>query len=238
MSGNLAAASAALTNSSGSPKVRAHAAWRRSSCMRSGEEASRSEPTSRQPHASPSSRYSATESIIIRVSGTLERSWPTSPAEWNVEPLVSSARSTSTTSRSPAATRCAAIDPPPTPPPTTTTRARPGSSRGRKPSLQALEMLSRIRGEVDVEVGARGLHEPPRRLAQVADDPHPVQVAEPVLVAEVRAQQRPVVGIRVGVVDAQVGEVEQPLVHPRVLPVDDPDAVAVADEVRAQQVVV
>ena len=37
----------------------------------------------------------------MRVSGRLERSWPTSPAEWNVEPLVSSLRSSSTTSRSP-----------------------------------------------------------------------------------------------------------------------------------------
>ena len=31
--------------------------------------------------------------IIMRVSGRLARSWPTSPAEWNVEPLVISARS-------------------------------------------------------------------------------------------------------------------------------------------------
>ena len=38
-------------------------------------------------------------STFIRVSAGSERSWPTSPAEWNVEPLVSSARSTSRTSR-------------------------------------------------------------------------------------------------------------------------------------------
>ena len=41
----------------------------------------------------------------MRVSDTLERSWPTSPAEWNVEPLVSSLRSSSTTSRSPSFAR-------------------------------------------------------------------------------------------------------------------------------------
>ena len=41
----------------------------------------------------------------MRVSETDERSWPTSPAEWNVEPLVSSARSSSTTSRQPASAR-------------------------------------------------------------------------------------------------------------------------------------
>src|SRR4051812_4065676 len=225
-------------SSSGSPKVRAHAAWRRSSSMRSGELASRSEPTSRQPHSSPSSRYSATESIIIRVSGTLERSWPTSPAEWKVEPLVSSARSTRTTSRSPAATRCAAIDTPPTPPPTMTTRARAGSSRGRKPPLQAREVLARVGGEVDVEVRADRLHQAPRRLAQVAHHAHAVQVGEVGLVAEVRPQQRPVVGVGEAVVDAEVGQVEEAVVHPRVLPVDEEDALALAHEVRAEQVVV
>ena len=34
------------------------------------------------------------EYIIILVSETDPRSWPTSPAEWNVEPLVRSERST------------------------------------------------------------------------------------------------------------------------------------------------
>src|SRR4051812_4137994 len=174
----------------------------------------------------------------MRVSGTLERSCPTSPAEWNVEPLVSSARSSSTTSRSPAAARCAAIDTPPTPPPTMTTRARPGSSRGRKPALQALEVLARVGGEVDVEVGALRLDEPPRGLAQVAGDPPAVQLGEAVLVPEVRAQQRTLVGLAEAVVDAEVGEVEEPVVHAGVLPVDDEDALAVADEVRAEQVVV
>src|SRR4051812_23186654 len=174
----------------------------------------------------------------MRVSGTLERSCPTSPAEWNVEPLVSSARSSSTTSRSPAAARCAAIDTPPTPPPTMTTRARPGSSRGRKPALQALEVLARVGREVDVEVGARRLDEPPRGLAQVADDPHPVQVLQPRVVAEVSTQQNAVVSVGVSVVDTQVREIEEAVVHPRVLPVDDEDPLAVAHEVRAQQVVV
>src|SRR4051812_507872 len=163
--------------------------------MRSGLDASRSDPTSRHPQSSPSSRYSATESIIIRVSGTLERSWPTSPAEWKVEPLVSSARSTSTTSRSPAATRCAAIETPPTPPPTMTTRARPGGSRRGKRALQPLEVLAGVGGEVDVELGARVLDEAPGRLAQVADDPPLAQLGEPLVVAEVGAQQGAVVGL-------------------------------------------
>ena len=42
---------------------------------------------------------------MMRVSETLERSCPTSPAEWKVEPLVSSLRSSSTTSRSPSCAR-------------------------------------------------------------------------------------------------------------------------------------
>src|SRR5271156_2770797 len=119
----------------------------------------------------------------MRVSGTLERNWPTSPAEWKVEPLVSSLRSSSTTSRSPSLARWCAIEAPPTPPPTMTTRARSGSSRGRggKPFLQprvrgggveALEVRARVAGEVEVELGDLGLHDAPRGLAYVGQDPH------------------------------------------------------------------
>src|SRR5271155_2330673 len=71
----------------------------------------------------------------MRVSETLDLSWPTSPAEWKVEPLVSSLRSSSTTSRSPSLARWCAIDAPPTPPPMMTTRARSGSSRGLATAL-------------------------------------------------------------------------------------------------------
>src|SRR5271167_4145611 len=106
----------------------------------------------------------------MRVSGTLERNWPTSPAEWKVDPLVSSLRSSSTTSRSPSSARWWAIEAPPTPPPTMTTRARAGSSRGlataltardREPLLeqrlldrraQPLEMLASVAPEVEVEL--------------------------------------------------------------------------------------
>ena len=73
--------------------------------MRSSEEARRSEPTSCQPVSSPTSsssvRYSSTEFIIIFVRLSEPRSWPTSPAEWKVEPLVRSARSQRTTSSQP-----------------------------------------------------------------------------------------------------------------------------------------
>ena len=47
-------------------------------------------PSSCQPGSLPVSRrsaaYSSTEYIIIRVSDTDERSWPTRPAECQVEP--------------------------------------------------------------------------------------------------------------------------------------------------------
>ena len=113
---------------SGSPKVSAQAAWRCSSSIRSGDEARRSEPTSRQPVSSSTSsrrsRYSSTEFIIIRVRLSDQRNCPTRPAEWNVDPLVSWARSTSTTSFQPRRDSQYKIEQPPTPPPTTTTRAR------------------------------------------------------------------------------------------------------------------
>ena len=105
ISGKSSFASAGDSSSSGRPKVLAHPTWRRSSSSRSGVQARRRPPHSIQPGSNSDSaarrRYSSTLSIIIRVSDTEPRSWPTSPAEWNVEPLVSSLRSSSTTSRSP-----------------------------------------------------------------------------------------------------------------------------------------
>ena len=128
ISGNRSRASSAEISSSGRPKVFAHPAWRRSSSMRSSLDASRMPPHSTHPHASPSFRYSSTEYIIIRVRFTDERSWPTSPAEWKVDPEVSWFRSRTTTSSQPSSARWYAIDVPPTPPPTITHRAAPGSS--------------------------------------------------------------------------------------------------------------
>ena len=108
ISGNFSCASSALISSSGSPNVFAQPAWRRVSSQRSGEQASRMPPHSVQPGSNsppPSFRYSSTEYIIIFVSETELRSWPTRPAEWNVEPLVSCARSSRTTSRQPSSAR-------------------------------------------------------------------------------------------------------------------------------------
>ena len=106
------------TRPGAAPPARARACTR-GGCRRTAPSRSRACDRARR---SPSSCASAS---------TLDRSWPTRPAEWKVEPLVSSLRSSSTTSRSPSLARWWAIDAPPTPPPMMTTRARSGSSRGR-----------------------------------------------------------------------------------------------------------
>ena len=109
MSGNFACASSGVISSSGSPNVFAQPAWRWSSSNRSFEDASRSDPTSCHETSTPVSavrrRYSSAPYIIIRVRVVVDRSWPTRPAEWNVEPDVSSARSTRTTSFQPSSVR-------------------------------------------------------------------------------------------------------------------------------------
>ena len=57
-------------------------------------------------------------------------------------------------------------------------------------------------------------------------------------VAEVGAQQLLDRRVLELVVAREVGEVEEDVAHPRVLPVDDPDPAAVVDEVRVQEIVV
>src|SRR5215218_8458062 len=257
ISGNFRWASSGVISSSGSPNVFAQPAWRWSSSKRSFDDASRSEPTSCQETAMPVSawrrRYSSTPYIIIRVRVVLARSWPTRPAEWNVEPLVSSARSTRTTSRQPSRARWYAIEHPPTPPPTMTQRALPrnswatrvlepdGEAWVREPRPHALEVLLRVAREVEVDLGDRGLHDAPHRLAEVGHDPHQPDGREAPAragLAPVALEQPLVPGLVEAGGDRQVGEVEVAVAHARVLPVDDPDPLAVVDEVGRQQVVV
>ena len=99
-----------------------------SSSKRSGVDASRSDPTSchdgsdaglgGQPRGTARRRTSSSSSASLSF-GAGRRD----PAEWNVEPDVSSARSTRTTSVQPRSARWYAIDVPPTPPPMITARA-------------------------------------------------------------------------------------------------------------------
>ena len=92
-----------VISSSGRPNVFAQPAWRWSSSNRSFVDASRSEPTS--CHDDVDAGLGREPPVQVGAvhhhpgQGRRDRSWPTSPAEWNVEPDVSSARSTSTTSR-------------------------------------------------------------------------------------------------------------------------------------------
>ena len=127
ISGNRSRASAAEISSIGRPNVWPQPAWRWSSSNRAGDEARRSDPTGCHDGSTPVSAarrpYSSAPYIIIFVRVTEPRSWPTRPAEWNVEPEVSSARSTRTMSVQPRSARWYAIDVPPTPPPMITARA-------------------------------------------------------------------------------------------------------------------
>src|SRR5438445_8444463 len=190
----------------------------------------------------------------MRVSETLERSWPTRPAEWNVEPLVSSLRSSRTTSCSPRPARWCAIEAPPTPPPMMTTRARSGSSRAlatvrsrlalraRQPvierrlldgGLQPVEVLAPVALEVEIELGDLALHDAPRGLARIGHHAHQLQRRSSAVAGRrsVVGAEKPLVGGLVEVVvDRQVAEVKPRVAHPRVLPVDDQDAPAVRRE--------
>src|SRR5436189_2911801 len=251
-------ASRAEMSSSGSPNVFAQPAWRCSSSYRSRLEARRSDPTSCQEGSTPvsaaSRRYSSTPYIIIFVSVTVERSWPTRPAEWNVEPDVSAARSTSTTSRQPSSARWYATLVPPTPPPMTTARAcsvTRSVSRGvaqgafevgrRRVREQALEVLRGVRHEVHVESGDALLEHAPHGLPEVGHHAHERQASGPVgpWRTSVVCLQKLAVGLPVElVVDAEVAQVEERVAHARVFPVDDANAPPVVDEVRIQQVVV
>ena len=101
-------------------------------------------------------------------------------------------------------------------------------------------MLARVGDEVEVELGDRRLHDAPHRLAEVGHEAHELErlaVCRPGL-AEVGAEQRLALRRVELVVDGEVREVEEPVSHPRVLPVDDPQALAVVEEVRVQEVVV
>ncbi len=102
ISGNIFLAWAVLIISSGMPNERANPTCRLSSSIRCGVDAKRKPPTSRQPVSCPvsslSRRYRSVLYFIMRVRLKSERSWPTRPAECQVEPQVSSPRSRSTTS--------------------------------------------------------------------------------------------------------------------------------------------
>ena len=101
-------------------------------------------------------------------------------------------------------------------------------------------MALRVAREVEVELGDGLLEHAPHRLAEVGHEAHQAEVALVVgsHLAEVGAQQLLDRRVLELVVAREVGEVEEDVAHPRVLPVDDPDPAAVVDEVRVQEIVV
>ena len=118
-------------------------------------------------------------------------------------------------------------------------RSKPASAALRE---EPVEVLVGVRDEVDVEGADPLLEDAPHRLAEVGHDPHQEisagQAAPGAHVAVVGRQQDRVLVRRQLVVDAEVAQVEERVAHPGVLPVDDPDPLAVVDEVGVEQVVV
>jgi hypothetical protein len=101
-------------------------------------------------------------------------------------------------------------------------------------------MLLGIAGEIEVELRDPLLDDAPHRFAEVGHEAHHRQRRGIRLArdAEVGAEEFLLVLCLQLVVDREVREIEEDVTHARVLPVDDPDPIRVADEVRVQEVVV
>ena len=106
--------------------------------------------------------------------------------------------------------------------------------------LEPLEVLVRVGAEVEVELGDPLLDDAPHRLAEVGHESHQGQRRRFLdgSLAEVAAQKLVVLLFGELVVDGEIRQVEEDVAHARVLPVHDPQAFAVEDEVRVEQVVV
>ena len=105
---------------------------------------------------------------------------------------------------------------------------------GRAP--QPLEVLIGVGHEVEVELRDRLLDDSPHRLPEVGHEAHERQ--RPRVGGAVGLEQRALAVLVERVVDREVRQVEERVAHPGVLPVHDPDPLAVVDEVGRQQVVV
>src|SRR5262245_9247289 len=103
-------------------------------------------------------------------------------------------------------------------------------------SPEPLEVLGGVACKVEIEIGDPLLDKSPHRLTEVRHEPH--QHVDLGVAATVGAEQRLVTGSIEPVVDREVRQVERGVAHAGVLPVDDPEPIAVADEVRREQVVV
>src|SRR3989304_5271399 len=141
---------------------------------------------------------------------------------------------------------------PPTPPPTMTTRACVGKSDAMRrllepcaplwvadPLRRTMEVLLGVIAEIEVELGNAALQQAPHRLAHVGGNTHELQ-ARPVPIrrlAGVLVQEAAVLAFIEIMVAGEVGQVEEDVAHPGVLPVEDAQR-AVVEEIGVEQVVV
>ena len=113
--------------------------------------------------------------------------------------------------------------------------------RGRSRRAPSRSKCSRrIRVEVEVELGHGRLHHAPHRLAEVGHEAHELERLARLPRGHRRSTPRAALALRRVelVIDREVREVEEAVTHPRVLPVDDAEALAIVQEVRVQEIVV
>ena len=106
--------------------------------------------------------------------------------------------------------------------------------------MEAVEVLPGVPLVVEVHLGDGQLHDRPHRLEERAHEPHQPDRAEIGFVRRpgVPFEECPVVALGEVMLHREVPEIEEDVAHPRVLPVEDPYAVAVVEEVGVEQIVV
>src|SRR5258705_3076718 len=111
----------------------------------------------------------------------------------------------------------------------------------RQCELGACEEIGGVRAVVDAwHVGARLRHHRPSRLAQRARDLHCVERTLDVVTHgafEIGFEQTPILCRREAAVRPEVREIEHRGAESAVFPIDEPESIAVVDEVAGQQVV-
>ena len=103
-----------------------------------------------------------------------------------------------------------------------------------------LEMKSGVLAIVDVEVRGDGLHHSPKRITKQArrlEDAKLVQVMSSKLTS-IALEQFDVLLFGVTAIDREPREIEQGVPHSRIFPIDDPDALAIVEDIGGQHVVV
>src|SRR5947199_238142 len=98
------------------------------------------------------------------------------------------------------------------------------------PPTEIRPSAKRAKMPVDGELGDPLLDDAPHRLAEVRHEAH--QHERVAVAAPVGGEELALAVLVELVVDGEVAEVEEGIAHAGVLPVDDPEPIAVGDEVR------